>query len=270
MNFDDLVQCPYNKAHMIKRSRVQYHLIKCKKNHPNVTLAICPYNASHHIPKEEEKAHLFDCRDRRIVEMQKYNEPLPGHHGCLSNPPFYGSSLIPRLPNEEDGFAGDLSNIPFLDETHTSISSRQRELRAQIEPRWRSKSPRLSRQRHASSTDELEVSMQRLNMAGNEGMKMLERHKGQPLRKPILNDSGSSRIGANVEHPRVSRRISPANSSVVGYGHGFAGSSRRTSPSPIRRSGNYISTMVEGGRLVPRRKSISPSLATSYQSYSRS
>ena len=26
--------------------------------------------------------------------MQKYNDPLPGRHGYLANPPFYGSTLV--------------------------------------------------------------------------------------------------------------------------------------------------------------------------------
>ena len=30
----------------------------------------------------------------RVVEMQKYNDPLPGRHGYLANPPFYGSTLV--------------------------------------------------------------------------------------------------------------------------------------------------------------------------------
>merc|ERR1711983_690752 len=34
---------------------------------------------------------MAECLDRRIVEVQHYNVPLPGQHG---NPPVYGSSLI--------------------------------------------------------------------------------------------------------------------------------------------------------------------------------
>ena len=31
MNYEELVTCPYNKFHKIKKSRIQYHILKCKK-----------------------------------------------------------------------------------------------------------------------------------------------------------------------------------------------------------------------------------------------
>jgi len=129
------------KFHQIKRSRIQYHILKCSKNHPDTELVICPYNATHQFPEHERRGHLVYCRDRRIlalcrlickmakmlvksqtpslgplarllptydriVEMQKYAEPLPGRHGYLRNPPFYGSTeleaidyQVPRPPS---------------------------------------------------------------------------------------------------------------------------------------------------------------------------
>ena len=90
-------------------------------------MAICPYNAAHHIPKEEERSHLIECRDRRIVEMQRYNEPLPGHHGNLSNPPFYGSALLPRQfrenPDEDFNISDfcDLVQKTVLNHQHVII-----------------------------------------------------------------------------------------------------------------------------------------------------
>ena len=29
--YEDLVTCPYNKFHQIKKSRIQYHILQCKK-----------------------------------------------------------------------------------------------------------------------------------------------------------------------------------------------------------------------------------------------
>ena len=89
--------CPYNMAHQIRPERMQYHLIKCRKQHPELSLVVCPYNATHHVKRSDEHEHLLACPDRRIVEIQKYrfNEPMPGQHGDLSNPVVYGSSKIP-------------------------------------------------------------------------------------------------------------------------------------------------------------------------------
>ena len=94
---EDLISCPYNPCHQIKPSRIQYHLIKCARQHPHLDMAVCPYNATHHVPRAREQEHIIECPDRRIVELQRhrFNQPLPGQHGNLSNPLVYGSSLIP-------------------------------------------------------------------------------------------------------------------------------------------------------------------------------
>ena len=55
---EDLVVCPYDPAHMIRRTRMAYHLIKCKEQHPGVELAVCPYNATHQFPVEQEKVKI--------------------------------------------------------------------------------------------------------------------------------------------------------------------------------------------------------------------
>jgi len=95
---DRLLDCPYNRSHQIRPERMQYHLIKCRKQYPEKNLIICPFNATHHVAKSEERKHMMSCPDRRIVDIQRYrfNEPTPGHHGDLSNPKFYGSSKIPK------------------------------------------------------------------------------------------------------------------------------------------------------------------------------
>ena len=54
------------------------------------------------MPKEETKSHMERCPDRRIVEVQQYNVPLPGQHGYLRNPTVYGSSFIKSNEETED------------------------------------------------------------------------------------------------------------------------------------------------------------------------
>ena len=103
-----LVTCPYNRAHQIRPERIHYHLVKCAKQHPEADLVICPYNATHHVQPADEHVHLLKCPDRRIVEIQKYrfNDPLPGEHGDLSNPRVYGSAFIPVQVEEAPQQAG--------------------------------------------------------------------------------------------------------------------------------------------------------------------
>ena len=81
--WEKTVTCPYNPSHQITRERIQTHLVKCRKNHPDTDIDICPYNASHHVPKPELQFHVTQCPDRKIVELAKYSWAMdkPGNHG---------------------------------------------------------------------------------------------------------------------------------------------------------------------------------------------
>lgn len=50
-----LIACPYNPTHMLRSDRIEYHLVKCKRQHPELQLQVCPFNHTHHI-----KPDLFD------------------------------------------------------------------------------------------------------------------------------------------------------------------------------------------------------------------
>jgi len=86
--WEKTVTCPYNPAHQITIERIQWHLVKCRKQHNTSEFIVCPYNASHHVPKPEEQYHLQTCSDRKIVELARYKLSLdrPGQHGNLSMP----------------------------------------------------------------------------------------------------------------------------------------------------------------------------------------
>ena len=58
-----LLTCPYNPSHKIAKDRIQTHLVKCRRNHPEADLVVCPYNASHHVPRPEEQFHVTSCSD---------------------------------------------------------------------------------------------------------------------------------------------------------------------------------------------------------------
>ncbi|OCT95855.1 hypothetical protein XELAEV_18013545mg [Xenopus laevis] len=70
MEFDELMQCPYDKNHMIRPSRFPYHLVKCRENNRAAAkiLATCPYNARHRVPKQELDLHMASCEYRVTME----------------------------------------------------------------------------------------------------------------------------------------------------------------------------------------------------------
>ncbi|XP_056418757.1 protein D7-like isoform X2 [Hyla sarda] len=73
MDSEGLLQCPYDKNHMIRPSRFPYHLVKCRENNKDVAkvLATCPFNARHRVPKKELDLHMQSCESKCPLE------PLP-------------------------------------------------------------------------------------------------------------------------------------------------------------------------------------------------
>jgi len=110
--------CPYDPTHQITVSKIQKHLVKCRRNHKDSQHVICPYNASHHIPKAEEQYHLAHCVDRRIVEMGHYSLTLekPGLHGHLMEipqpkPRELNTTLFMKEDEEEEDWEREMSGV---------------------------------------------------------------------------------------------------------------------------------------------------------------
>lgn len=68
---EKLMQCPYDKNHQIRACRFPYHLVKCRKNHPDLVqkLVTCPFNARHQVPRAEISQHISSCDDKRCIEQ---------------------------------------------------------------------------------------------------------------------------------------------------------------------------------------------------------
>jgi hypothetical protein len=70
--------CPYNKSHVMHASRLQAHLIKCRKQNPEKAelIEVCPYNNIHHVYKDQMQEHLVVCPQyhhfqRTVVQVVK-------------------------------------------------------------------------------------------------------------------------------------------------------------------------------------------------------
>nr|XP_037270542.1 gametocyte-specific factor 1 homolog [Rhipicephalus microplus] len=94
---DDLVQCPYNPNHRVKRTRIDNHLSKCKKMVGQPCLRPCLFNATHLMPAMGSLflRHLETCPDR--------SSTLPMRREDVDRPyvvPVAGASL--PLPEPEE------------------------------------------------------------------------------------------------------------------------------------------------------------------------
>lgn len=85
---DDLLECPYETAHMIRAKRMQYHLLKCRQNHNCQDMGRCPFNASHEVYKVELRYHMGVCEDRHAVQSRIIQEFQDSSDmtGCVETP----------------------------------------------------------------------------------------------------------------------------------------------------------------------------------------
>ncbi|XP_055383210.1 gametocyte-specific factor 1 homolog [Condylostylus longicornis] len=70
--YNEVVECPYNKSHLILKTRIQKHLIQCRKSYPNQEKSTCPFNTTHLINKKEFSYHVEICPDRASFDLYKY------------------------------------------------------------------------------------------------------------------------------------------------------------------------------------------------------
>ncbi|XP_037942063.1 gametocyte-specific factor 1 homolog isoform X1 [Teleopsis dalmanni] len=63
----EYVLCPYNSLHTMPKNRLQQHLIKCKRQHPNVVVRTCKFNLTHVLKESDYQEHVLNCPDRKII-----------------------------------------------------------------------------------------------------------------------------------------------------------------------------------------------------------
>ncbi|KAH8024772.1 hypothetical protein HPB51_001186 [Rhipicephalus microplus] len=94
---EDLVQCPYDPNHKVKRTRIAIHMSKCKKTVGRPCLRPCLFNADHLVPSMKSLffSHLETCPDR--------SSTLPGTREDVDRPYVVAVAGASRpLPESEE------------------------------------------------------------------------------------------------------------------------------------------------------------------------
>ncbi|XP_037032550.1 gametocyte-specific factor 1 homolog [Bradysia coprophila] len=98
--YSAMVTCPYNKSHNILRERFQTHLVKCRKQYPNIKLKNCPFNSTHLILEAEFDAHVQSCEDRSSFDLYRF--PIAPSTAALNRPPAPEPVFVPLPESEEN------------------------------------------------------------------------------------------------------------------------------------------------------------------------
>lgn len=69
----DLIQCPLNPNHKLRRHRLPYHILKCKKHFPDKVQ--CPYGHYYYSNKEEMAHHLQICSHKPRMPQAEEMQP---------------------------------------------------------------------------------------------------------------------------------------------------------------------------------------------------
>lgn len=110
---EEKIECPYDRTHMIARKRMQYHIMDCRKNFPNLEMSQCPFNATHMVKAPELRYHIANCRDKALIEQDiKYEQRKDSgthyFHGDCSVPNTYHSSW--SGPDESEDWDAEATN----------------------------------------------------------------------------------------------------------------------------------------------------------------
>ena len=252
-DWEKTITCPYNPAHQITVERIQWHLVKCRKNHPASDHVVCPYNASHHVPKPEEQYHISTCSDRKIVELAKYSWAMDraGQHGNLSMPPpstiQWGNSGMGEMDENWEKEATvkqsydpslKASKAPVLRNLQGATPSQRKEFRAKERIRIETL--------QAGLEDSMSVSRENQKEEEKTVIKpgMVRRDSAMgPLRRPTI---GSQPDGASSSRPgSVTSALLAAH---LGRGGGQAGQKDGRVVGQLRRPGSFLATDTNSTR----------------------
>ncbi|XP_014433088.1 gametocyte-specific factor 1-like [Pelodiscus sinensis] len=119
---EKLIQCPYDNYHQIRACRFPYHLIKCRKNHPEIAkqLATCPFNARHQVPKAEISHHISSCDDKSCIEQDIVSQSNNCHREKMN---IVSTWQPPPCDEDWDKDLQEQSNSTFIWGTFRSSTS---------------------------------------------------------------------------------------------------------------------------------------------------
>ncbi|WAR17698.1 GTSF1-like protein [Mya arenaria] len=117
---EELIECPYDRVHMVRAKRFQYHLVRCRKNYIGSEFQKCPFNAKHHVPKPEFRHHIANCPDKAIVETEigAANKREENQLKGCTDTPAYKNLEIPNQEDWDEEISAPVRRGPAYDEMY--------------------------------------------------------------------------------------------------------------------------------------------------------
>jgi hypothetical protein len=130
---DKLVSCPYDSSHVIRISKIQNHIIKCEKSHPELArrMKICDFNATHRYLPEDEKDHIENCPDYVRFLNSKAKASIITRSCPLPNYQIPNSNNL--INTDTDNWDDECDFAPVKSEPHHEQQQQQQQNRLEVE-----------------------------------------------------------------------------------------------------------------------------------------
>lgn len=115
---DEMVICPYDKTHVIRKGRLSSHLIKCAKNNKALlkNFTSCEYNHAHRIKRDDGSKHYEHCEENWYDEwLERYNKCTKKRDTSLPNFKEFRIPSEENLDEELEPFCGEHFHGPVPD-----------------------------------------------------------------------------------------------------------------------------------------------------------
>ncbi|CAH1273000.1 GTSF1 [Branchiostoma lanceolatum] len=237
--------CPYDPVHVIRASRMPYHLMKCRRNYAHNDMRTCPFNARHVVPIGEHRHHIANCPDRKVLDVHtsfETEEQEGGYFkGCTAVPAYNSWEAPPAEENweqeaEHHNAAAAAAQAPQEQGGDQELTAKDLALMTPAQKKNYKRKLRKEQERKAA-----ESAAQANGSAASNSTK---------LRIP-QNFSAAACFAP--QQPAVQHGIQPAQPNNLTYslnmggvGRGLLMSQRSAGPPPIKRPGPRIAANIFG------------------------
>ena len=129
---NDLIHCPFNPNHLVKRSRLITHKKLCPDKNTR-GIVQCPYNPSHHVLIENLDKHKEKCPDRVVINSDLANEMEAYIKGLKSGAKKNVINRIPSPGKEKENNKNKVNEIIGLTEKKKKEKPKNKKKEKKIE-----------------------------------------------------------------------------------------------------------------------------------------
>ena len=168
---NDLVQCPFNPSHKVKKCRLITHKKICPDKH-NKGFVQCPYNPNHQVTIENFEKHKAKCPSKVVInsDLEKEMEEFIKNKNVEK---FEINSVIKTEKEDKENIQSNYNEIEGLN--HIKMKKKKKNNNQKIKNEIRAKKPELNENKEKAIDLETITNKELFNFIFNDNM-VIEYH----------------------------------------------------------------------------------------------